>query len=52
MKINNKGGGTMNKHESKYFSTAILMDEALISLLDNLITKGKSNFKELILLLL
>lgn len=24
----------MNKHESKYFSTAILMDEALISLLD------------------
>lgn len=34
MKINNKGVGTMNKHESKYFSTAILMDEALISLLD------------------
>ena len=30
MKINNKVGGTMNKH----FSTAILMDEALISLLD------------------
>ena len=34
MKINNKVGGTMNKHESKYFSIAILMDEALISLLD------------------